>query len=182
MLSCPEIPLMMFGGYNLGKFQRISKPESNHILSWVLNNYWTTNFRASQEGELKWNYTLSSSENNSDQFASEFGWNNRIPIIGRPISEGNTIKGNLQSSFLSFKLGSVLLVAAYPAYNGKDIILHLRESGGKDADIDPYGWDINKRVKEIIEVNAIEEDIPGSISKLHFKPWESRFIKLKLSE
>jgi len=34
-------------------FNRSWRPASEKVYSWVLNNYWTTNFRASQEGELK---------------------------------------------------------------------------------------------------------------------------------
>ncbi len=45
--------LSHFGEINTGKFQPAAKPGKPHIFSWVLNNYWTTNFLASQEGELE---------------------------------------------------------------------------------------------------------------------------------
>ncbi len=44
----PEIPLVQLGDINLGKFARIAHPETSHLYSWVLNNYWTTNFLASE--------------------------------------------------------------------------------------------------------------------------------------
>ena len=51
--------------------------EKPHLFSWVTNNYWTTNFRASQEGELNWSYTLTSCADTSNAAASAFGWSNR---------------------------------------------------------------------------------------------------------
>jgi alpha-mannosidase len=60
ILSSPQVPLMQFGEINLGKFRYQAEVKQPHIYSWVMNNYWTTNFKASQEGEFKWQYHLTS--------------------------------------------------------------------------------------------------------------------------
>ena len=44
VLVSDEIPLMQFGGINTGRYDPAAKAESQQIFSWVLNNYWTTNF------------------------------------------------------------------------------------------------------------------------------------------
>ncbi len=88
VMVSPEIPLYQFGGINLGKFRRKYVPETNHIYSWVLNNYWITNFLASQTGELKWTYQITSSSDIRNSFRQEFGQNQRIPLPGRILPPG----------------------------------------------------------------------------------------------
>ncbi|MBI5865856.1 MAG: hypothetical protein HZB38_15400, partial [Planctomycetes bacterium] len=70
VLSSPEIPLFQFGAINLGKFQSQLRAEKAHAYSWVMNNYWTTNFSASQEGEFRWSYSLTSAADTSAGFAT----------------------------------------------------------------------------------------------------------------
>ena len=53
VLSSREALLAQLGGLNLGRFEKVAKIERPHVYSWLLNNYWTTNFRASAEGELR---------------------------------------------------------------------------------------------------------------------------------
>ncbi len=89
VLVSDEIPLMQFGGINTGRFKPGAKPETQQIYSWVLNNYWTTNFRSSQEGEMSWSYALTSSRDASNSFATQFGWGVRVPFVSRVLPKGN---------------------------------------------------------------------------------------------
>ncbi|MCC6490963.1 MAG: hypothetical protein IT364_25975, partial [Candidatus Hydrogenedentes bacterium] len=61
-----EAPLVQFGGLNYGKWQEMAAVEKPHVYSWVMNNYWFTNFRASQEGEFKWSYYITSTNDISN--------------------------------------------------------------------------------------------------------------------
>ncbi len=45
---------MEFGIINIGKSQEVSAVAKPYIYSWVLNNYWTTNCPASQDGGMEW--------------------------------------------------------------------------------------------------------------------------------
>lgn len=92
VVTSPEIPLYQFGAINLGKFQKKYTPASTKIYSWVLNNYWITNFLASQSGELKWSYQLSSSTDLSADFRKKFGQSQRIPLPGRMILPAGSTK------------------------------------------------------------------------------------------
>ena len=83
VLVSDEVPLVQFGAINTGRYQANARPASQQIFSWVLNNYWTTNFRASQEGEMSWSYQLTSSGDGSDEIASRFGWGQRVPLVSR---------------------------------------------------------------------------------------------------
>lgn len=191
----PEIPLVQLGDINLGNFSRIADPKSSHLFSWVCNNYWTTNFLAAEEGELKWTYQLTSSNDPSNLFATKFGWGNRIPFLTRIFPAQTPDSVIIPRSFVGDGLRNLLLVCAYPSLDGKGVILHLRETDGKPARVPLRDYLIAivdvmgaSGAVEVIEVNVLEEEIetvavekppigkPGQW--LTFDPYETKFIKL----
>ncbi|MEN8187875.1 MAG: glycoside hydrolase family 38 C-terminal domain-containing protein [Bacteroidota bacterium] len=175
-----ETPLVQFGAINTGRYYYRLKPKTNHIYSWVLNNYWVTNFKASQRGELQWTYSITSTDDNSDMAATKFGWGSRIPFKSRimlpTVGVNNT---ELQSkSLINLDIPNLLMVSASLSLDKKGIILHLREVEGDHAMID-----INRLLKEtgassIHEVNALEEDLTLLTAPLLFEHYETKFIKL----
>jgi len=173
-----EIPLVHFGGLNIGNFDYVSKPKNPHIFSWVLNNYWTTNFKASQQGELNWSYFLTSSKNNSNSFATKFGWGSRVPFLSRVIPAGKEVKTMNLTSLLNLKADNILLVNSKPSYDGKGIIFHLREINGQRARLSFVDVLKNEIIKKVSEINVLEEDLLDSISSLNFEPFETKFVKL----
>ncbi len=135
VLGSNEVPLVQFGDINLGKFQYIAQIARPHVYSWVMNNYWVTNFRASQEGEFKWNYFLTSTQNSSNTFATRFSWNSRVPLLSRVFPAGEAEKGPQAQSYLKIQAENVVLVSAKPSQDGTGIILHIRETDGRPEDL-----------------------------------------------
>jgi hypothetical protein len=82
VIGCTEMPLMQFGAINTGRYQAGAMPQSTHVFSWPMNNYWVTNFNADQRGGHTWSYYLTTSADISRTFASQFGWG-RIPFLTR---------------------------------------------------------------------------------------------------
>ncbi len=180
ILGSDEIPLIHCGDINLGKFQYIAKISSPHVYSWVMNNYWVTNFRASQEGEFKWKYFLTSTKNNSNTYATRFSWNSRVPLLSRVFPPGEPSKFPRMQSLLSIRGESILLVSAKPSPDGEGIILHLRETEGKSVKLSVILPLIDDRKQSLIEVNALEEIISEPVESILFNPWESKFVKLSI--
>lgn len=175
-----ETPLVQFGAINTGRYYYRLRPKTNHIYSWVLNNYWVTNFKASQHGELRWSYSITSSSDNSDIFATRFGLGDRTPILSRVILPStNATDANLISrSLINIDPPNLLLVNTAPSMDGKGIILHLRELEGKQAKLNTKRIMEETRASSIEEVNVLEELLEPISSSLILEKFETKFIKL----
>ena len=212
----PEIPLVQLGNINLGEFFRVPNPgtistteeaamdrkypASGSIFSWVLNNYWTTNFLASQQGELKWSYHITSMADPSNNLATRFGMENRIPILTRVLTaSGISDTTFIPQSFYTSVSGNVVLISMRPDISGRGILLQMRETTGK-ADSIPIEDQLLSsvtlvratRAKSVSEVNVLEEplkvlweQIPSGSMDNHrvwvaFKPYETKFILIRI--
>ena len=179
VLGSREVPLMQLGGLNLGKFRYIAEVEKPHAFSWVMNNYWVTNFRASQEGEFRWNYFLTSSRNSSNSFATRAGWGSRIPLLCRVFPPGKSSKIAPERSLLRIDADNVLLVSTKPSADTKGIILHLRELEGKPADVRVYAAGEMGKRRSLVEVNVLGEAISVPSQSIRMEAWESKFVRLE---
>jgi hypothetical protein len=132
VLSSPETLLWQFGGLNLGRFQATAPVERPHAYSWVMNNYWTTNFRASLEGELRWGYQLTSLADGSAGAAMRAGQDARSPLMARVLPAGSQGADRaLPRRVFRQDLPHALLVAVTPDVAGLALVLHLREPQGR---------------------------------------------------
>jgi hypothetical protein len=169
ILSSPQVPLVQLGDLNLGKWMPITRIEKPHIYSWVMNNYWFTNFLSSQEGEFRWSYSLTSSTDQEPSLTTRFGWESTIPLATRVLPPGAPAK--LGRALPVWELGPahLLLVEARPARQG-GVILHLREVAGKTATL-ALG-------APLTELNVLESPIGRTSSSLVFAPYEVKFVKV----
>jgi len=171
-------PLFQLGGIRTGLYQRKKTYDLPHVYSWVTNNYWTTNFRASQEGELKWSYYLTSDSDTSNTFATRFGWDSRIPIYARVMPKGKA--NDRPASYSSFHFGkeNLLMTSATPSIDNGYILINVRELDGKSTLLQIF--DSSGQQLEFSIVNALEEPLQKGLKETNFIPLENKFIKLKL--
>ncbi len=177
-----EVPLWHFSDLNMGKFERYPKAGKTWLYSWVMNNYWTTNFRAYQEGGFSWSYQITSSADTTNTFATKFGWGARnvFPTRTFPAAANSELKEPLTESLRVEGASNVLLVNSRPAFEGKDaILLHFRELEGKEADISVGTVVAGRPVKSISIVNAIGKMVASVEAKIHFNPFEVKFVELQ---
>ena len=176
-----EIPLVQFGAINTGRYYYKLHPATNHIFSWVLNNYWVTNFKASQGGELRWSYSICSSDDNSTEFATKFGMEERTPLLSRiqlansPMNDSSKL---FEKSALNLDFPGLILINARPSMDDKGIILHLREVEGGHISLSKEKIQQETGASEIMEVSILEEKIQNLQDKIKFDHFETKFIKL----
>ena len=177
-----EAPLVQLGDINTGRFYYKHTPQTSHVYSWVLNNYWTTNFKASQQGEMKWKYTISSVENNSTAYATAISLENKLPMAARVIAAGKNNNGNGSKSFLNIGLENLILVNAKPSADGKGIILQLRETDGNHAVLDVHKLLKKTHASAVKEVNVLEEEIKSLNAPFLIEHFETKFIKMEFED
>lgn len=176
-----DIPLVQFGAINTGRYYYKLNLTNAHIFSWVLNNYWVTNFKASQFGELDWKYQFTSSADNSNAFATKFGWGNRVPLVTRTNAGKLKAKANVDSkAFVNLNTpDNLLLVSSRPTFEGDGIILHLRETEGDHAILDVTRLLQNPQIKAVYNANALGEKLNKITSPLLIEHFETRFVLLE---
>jgi hypothetical protein len=177
VIGCGEMPLWQFGAINTGRYQAGALPQSTHLFSWPMNNYWVTNFNADQRGGHSWTYYLTSSGDVSDNFATRFGWGARVPLLTR-ILPGEGPGDNLSyGSFISGWPSDVILVSIRPSDDGRSLMAHIRETGNKEVLLKLTDTSSGEELK-INEVDVTGAPVNAPEAKL--KPLESKFFRIML--
>lgn len=86
LIASPDIPLFCVGEVVRGRWPRELDLTGGRIFSYVLNNYWHTNYRASQGGPIRFGYRLTSAARFAPDEAFRFGWAARRPPYAQRMS------------------------------------------------------------------------------------------------
>jgi hypothetical protein len=189
IVGSEQTPLVQLGDFNLGKWMPVTQVAKPHVYSWVMNNYWFTNFRTQQEGEFKWHYYLTSTKDRSTAAATRFGWGSRVPLVTRvlPPAKGKAAARAAASAtgptvipVMAFPAPNLLVVEYRPAADLKGIILHLREVAGQPASLARKDIVSATRISRLDEVNVLEQPLKTRLDTVTFQPWETKFLKFTL--
>ncbi len=181
VLSSDGAPLWQLGGLNLGQFRYEAAPAAPHVYSWVMNNYWVTNFCASQEGEFHWHYDLTSHAPGAPSKATRFGWNARVPLVARVVPPGREARGTPTGSLFEAALPEGLVLAGVrPTDDGRALFLHVREVDGRPAVLDLRELVGPNRLESVRDVDALGRDVGEAGESLTFAPHGVRFLRLEL--
>jgi alpha-mannosidase len=178
-----EVPLWHFSDFNIGKFERYPKPGKPWLYSWVMNNYWFTNFRAYQEGTVNWKYTITATPDTTVTAATKFAWGVRNPLPTRTFPAGkDELKTPVFKTMNITGDENVMLINSRPSFNESgSVLLHFREIDGKSAKIGISSLIENRPVKTLKQVNIIGETIQKlDMKNVTFNPNEVKFIEMEL--
>jgi hypothetical protein len=176
-----EAPLWQFSDFNMNKYERNPKRGKTWLYSYVMNNYWMTNFRAFQEGGFSWSYQITSSADTTNTFATKYAWNERNPFPVRTFPAGvNELKIPSVGTLKITGPENAMLVNSRPAFREKGtILLHFRELEGLTAEVKLASLVAGKQIKKMTEVNGAGKQIGQPVSSVLLKPYQVRFIEIE---
>lgn len=179
IMGTRQLPLYQLGGMMDGPFQYEKTYEKPHVFSWVMNNYWVTNFRASQEGQFGWSYYLTSSDDVSDAEATHFTWDSRVPLYARVMPVGKENGKPKSYSALAITNPNLLMCSCGMSAEKDCVLLNVREISGSAAELEIVDGQGNPLKFEV--VNAIDEPMGGGMRTGEtFKGYENKFVRVKV--
>jgi alpha-mannosidase len=135
-----DASLASFGDINRGKWPGEFQPKSSTIFSYVMNNYWHTNYRAGQGGDFTFRYTVTSDAQFDGGALTKLGMTEQRPFETDYVVSQDKV-GNPQrplpaegASFLELSNPAVGLVTWKRAQDGRGSIVRLQELAGRRAE------------------------------------------------
>jgi len=104
---------------------------NGHLFAYVFNNYWFTNYKASQGGKLRFRFSLTSMKGYDPVAASKFGASVRSPLLAAAAAGGYVPSDVGQRSLLSVEPANLLVQSVKRAESGEGLVIRLREVCGK---------------------------------------------------
>jgi len=86
LIASPDIPLFCVGDVVRGRWPKELNLSGGRIFSYVLNNYWHTNYKASQGGAIRFSYRLTSAGAIGSAQAFRTSWAARQPLYAQRMS------------------------------------------------------------------------------------------------
>ena len=132
-----DAPLVNFGDIVRGNWPERFEPKSGAIFSWVMNNYWNTNFIPEQGGDMRFRYVITSAKKLDPVALTKAGWSEITPLeLGQagPAKEQGPMPAT-NASLLKIDNPNVSVVTWKLAEDGQGTILRLQELAGTKAKV-----------------------------------------------
>ncbi|HWR15010.1 MAG TPA: glycoside hydrolase family 38 C-terminal domain-containing protein [Terriglobales bacterium] len=186
-----DAPLATFGDIVRGEWPGQFQPKSSTMLSYVMNNYWHTNYQAGQGGVLSFRYVLTSAKSFSPSAFSRLGWESMEPaelnrvIVPDKIGNPERPLPAMGTSFLDISGENVILAAWKLAEDGKGTIIRLQETAGSQSHVTVRSplWPLRFATL----TNAVEDDqraieVQSNSIQLTLNPYEVVTVRLQLGD
>jgi alpha-mannosidase len=124
-VATPDAPLVEIGGINAESPWMRALPPSQTFFSYVMNNYWHTNYKADQEGPVTFRYALHPHHAFRADAAARFGAEAREPLL----VVAATGRGPSSVPLLSVAPAVVLVTALRPGAQPRSWMVALQNPG-----------------------------------------------------
>ncbi|MDW5265377.1 MULTISPECIES: polysaccharide lyase family protein [Acidobacteriaceae] len=173
--------LATFGDINRGEWPDHFGDRPGSVFSYIMNNYWDTNYRAGQGGHFKFHYVLTSASSTNASELSRLGWEEITPLeadivttqdkaLSSPEGEDHNASpsGSVASSgspcildpkedsFLNVDDPNVLFETWKPAEDGNGTILRFLDMGGDQRTVTVRVPLLH--IEQAWQGNAVEKD------------------------
>lgn len=179
-----DAPLVTFGDIVRGKWPTDFSPANGTIFSWVMNNYWETNFVPWQGGDFQFRYVVTSSRSFDPAQLTRFGREERTPLESSPVAglifQAHPPKS--AASFLSINNPSLAEVTWKIAEDGDGTILRLQNISARSgvarihSDFFPF---TAASLCNLLEENESSLPLHEGGFDVTFKPYEVITLRLR---
>jgi len=158
-----DAPLFTLGDINRGAWPTEFGGRKGPVFSYVMNNYWTTNYRGGQGGNFSFRYVITSAPSINPVELSRLGWESVTPLEVDEVraQEKSWVRARpldgKQGSFLTVDDPSVVLQAWKPAEDGRGTILRFLDLGGPSRTV-AVGFPLAP-VSQVWRTDAVERDL-----------------------
>ncbi|MGA7633464.1 MAG: glycosyl hydrolase-related protein, partial [Terriglobales bacterium] len=178
-----DAPLGAFGDIVRGKWPVEFKPASSAIFSWLMNNYWGTNFPAWQGGDFTFRYAITSDSQFNPQSLTRFGLEALTPLEHDDLaaSEDATAPPNREASLLEVANRGVTLLTWKRAEDGDGTILRLQDAMGKASEVRIHSQYLTFEhawLCDLLEENQSEIKTEGGDLRVPIKPFQVLTLRL----
>ncbi|HOW69024.1 MAG TPA: polysaccharide lyase family protein [Phycisphaerae bacterium] len=130
--SAVDTPLITLCDMTPGKWLDELPITNGTVFAYALNNYWFTNYKAGQDGEFVFRYSLTSDARAEPATATLFGEDVQSPMRAVRLFAGRrSPKQPTAASLCEVQPSNVIITAVKPADDGKGVIVRVRETAGQ---------------------------------------------------
>jgi len=158
-------------GPSVGWIKEI-KPSST-IYSYVMNNYWETNYKAGQEGPTTFRYSVTPHRAFDAGGAARLGVERGQPLVVVPVDE----KTPVRSALLRVEPSNVIVTAFKPSADGKAKIIRFFNPGGRTEKV-TLTW-AGPESQTVCRSNLAEEKGPRVVGPIEMTAYE--IVTLRVS-
>jgi hypothetical protein len=178
-------PLVQIGDIHVGQYQERLAPPGPQFYMWLFNNYWFTNFPASQEGEMQFGFALTSRQHGDDAVstAQRFGVETCQPlgIAYRPKGQPGDLPVD-QLSSVEITPANAMITGVTWSRETDGVILRAREFDGKPTPV-KLRFRAPWKIRNAEQVDLLEEPlrvlpIQDGWIEFQLQPFEMMTIRL----
>lgn len=188
--STLDAPLATFTDINRGKWLAHLPIRNGHVYSYVMNNYWFTNYRAQQGGRFVFRYAITSGRGLGREELARFDQDTRTPVLAYPflssfsaaISQTDRPMPARGGSFLTCDAANLEMVTLKEAEDGEGFILRFREIAGRRGEAQFKLPTFHVREAHLcngVEVNQQKLAVAGDALSVPYKPYAFTTVRLK---
>jgi alpha-mannosidase len=179
-----DAPLVAFGDIVRGNWPGEFTPRSGTIFSWLMNNYWGTNFPAWQDGDFTFRYAVTSDAQFNPQALTRFGLEALTPLERDDLaaSQDPSALPDREASLVEIPVPNVSLLTWKRAEDGDGTILRLQDTGGKASQIRIHSQFLRfdrAWLCDLLEDNQAEIKIEGEDLNVPIKPFQVLTLRVR---
>jgi hypothetical protein len=161
--ATPDAPLITLTDINRGKWPTHLEIRNGHVFSYVMNNYWFTNYKAAQGGEFSFRYSITSGNPLDREELARFDADTRTPVFAYPLlstfsasvgGKGRPLPA-AAGSLMTLDAPNLQMVVLKAAEDGDGYILRFREVAGRSGEA-KVSFAARLRIHEAYLCNGVE--------------------------